>query len=412
MTVPSITPLPPAPLRSQSPATFTTTAETFVDALETFVEETNDAIAEINALDFATTTWKGAVRVATTAAGTIGSSFVNGATVDGVTLATGDRILIKNQAAPAENGVYTVNASGSPTRAADMNANNEVLGAVIFVIAGTTNANKIFYSTNTNAVTIGSSALNFAEFSSGSGYTDEQVRDVMGAALVAGRGVAITPSDGSDTITIANTLITGSASGNDPNPVSIPVVSSFSWVNQDSATASDSPAGLGILITNHANSEWHILEQNTPSTPFNVYLRIDAALLEASATNIANACAITLRNSSNSRLITFSNDFILRTTGTDNRLRFARWTDTTTLSADLLSSRMTDPRYWLRLNVTSTTITPYILFAGQWIQAASAETISTFISTVDKVGFGMRSDTGIDLCYGAVGNFGFTDPLA
>src|SRR4051812_25049922 len=41
--------------------------------------------------------WKPSVRVATTAAGTLASSFAHGSTVDGVTLATGDRILIKNQ---------------------------------------------------------------------------------------------------------------------------------------------------------------------------------------------------------------------------------------------------------------------------------------------------------------------------
>lgn len=194
MSVPPITALPPPPLRSQSPATFTTTAENFVDALPDFVDEMNDAIAEINALDFATTTWKGAVRVATTAAGTIGSSFANGSTVDGVTLVTGDRILIKNQAAPAENGIYIVNASGSPTRAADMNANDEVLGAVVFVIAGTANANKIFFSTNTSAVTIGSTALNFDEFT-GAGASTTQTEEQIS-------GFIASPSDKSYTIAL------------------------------------------------------------------------------------------------------------------------------------------------------------------------------------------------------------------
>lgn len=36
-------------------------------------------------------------------------------------------------------------------------------------------------------------------------YTDEQVRDVIGAALVAGSNITITPNDGADTITIAST---------------------------------------------------------------------------------------------------------------------------------------------------------------------------------------------------------------
>lgn len=74
---------------------------------------------------------KGSVRVATTVAGTLATSFANGQTVDGVTLVTGDRILIKNQAATAENGIYTVNASGAPTRAVDMDAWSEVPGAFV-----------------------------------------------------------------------------------------------------------------------------------------------------------------------------------------------------------------------------------------------------------------------------------------
>lgn len=48
--------------------------------------------------------WKPSVRAATTANGTLASAFANGQTIDGVTLATGDRILLKNQSSGAENG--------------------------------------------------------------------------------------------------------------------------------------------------------------------------------------------------------------------------------------------------------------------------------------------------------------------
>ena len=63
--------------------------------------------------------WKQPVRVATTANGTLATAFANGQTIDGVTLATGDRILIKDQSTGADNGIYTVNSSGAPTRATD-----------------------------------------------------------------------------------------------------------------------------------------------------------------------------------------------------------------------------------------------------------------------------------------------------
>lgn len=62
---------------------------------------------------------KASVRVATTSAGTLATSFEAGDSVDGVTLAAGDRILIKDQSTAAENGIYIVGTSGEPTRAPD-----------------------------------------------------------------------------------------------------------------------------------------------------------------------------------------------------------------------------------------------------------------------------------------------------
>ena len=109
---------------------------------------------------------KQSVRVATTANGTLASAFANGQTVDGITLATNDRILIKDQSTGSENGIYTVNASGAPTRATDFDANSEVTGgAFFFAEEGTTNADNGFVLTNDGAITLGTTALTFTQFS-------------------------------------------------------------------------------------------------------------------------------------------------------------------------------------------------------------------------------------------------------
>jgi hypothetical protein len=110
------------------------------------------------------TIWKPSVRVATTVAGTLTSSFEAGDTVDGIVLAEFDRVLIKNQAAGAENGIYTVNTSSSPTRAPDMDANDEVVGAVVYVREGASNAGSIWINTNLTEPTLGTTALTFDEF--------------------------------------------------------------------------------------------------------------------------------------------------------------------------------------------------------------------------------------------------------
>jgi hypothetical protein len=114
---------------------------------------------------------KDAVVVATTAAGTLATSFANGSVVDGVTLVTGNRILIKNQASGAENGIYTVNVSGAPTRAIDLNSSPETKpGVIMYVSGGSTQMGTQWVLTTTNA-TLGTTALTFVQFGGGQVYS-------------------------------------------------------------------------------------------------------------------------------------------------------------------------------------------------------------------------------------------------
>ena len=118
------------------------------------------------AASVASIAWKAPVRVATTGALTLASDFENGDTVDGVVLATGDRVLVKDQAAGAENGIYVVGASGAPVRATDFDATADVFTNVaVLVNAGTANAGKMFRLSTTGVITVGTTALTFAEFS-------------------------------------------------------------------------------------------------------------------------------------------------------------------------------------------------------------------------------------------------------
>jgi hypothetical protein len=115
--------------------------------------------------------WKAPVRVASTANLAVASAVVNGATVDGVSLATGDRILLKNQSSAAENGIYIVAASGAASRAADMDSAAECKSATVFVAEGTANGDKAFTQT-AEITTLGTTAQNWVQFGgAGSTYT-------------------------------------------------------------------------------------------------------------------------------------------------------------------------------------------------------------------------------------------------
>lgn len=114
--------------------------------------------------------WKTEVRAASTTAGVLISSFENGDSLDGVTLAIGDRILLKDQAVQTENGIYTVNSTGAPTRSTDADSSAELDSATVFVRAGTVNQNTAWTQT-TDLPTIGVSNIVFVAFGGGGSYT-------------------------------------------------------------------------------------------------------------------------------------------------------------------------------------------------------------------------------------------------
>ena len=105
------------------------------------------------------------VRVATTTNGTLASAFDNGSTVDGVVLVTGDRILVKDQSNPAENGIYTVNSSGSPTRATDDSDWTAVATATVLVREGTANAHHVFVLTLASPLDAGTGVRTYLDLS-------------------------------------------------------------------------------------------------------------------------------------------------------------------------------------------------------------------------------------------------------
>ena len=104
---------------------------------------------------------RASVRVATTADITISTALNNGDTIDGVVLATGDLVLVKDQAAPAQNGVYVVGAV--PARDAQFDAYNEYPGSLFVVEEGTANADTLWFCTSNVGGTIDVTALTISQ---------------------------------------------------------------------------------------------------------------------------------------------------------------------------------------------------------------------------------------------------------
>jgi hypothetical protein len=94
-------------------------------------------------------------------------------TADGVNLVAGDRVLVRAQTAPSQNGIYTVTTLGTGsngvwTRATDADAADEVhAGLFTFVAEGNTLADTGWVLTSNDPITVGTTALTFAQFSGG-----------------------------------------------------------------------------------------------------------------------------------------------------------------------------------------------------------------------------------------------------
>lgn len=112
--------------------------------------------------------------------------------VDGVTLAQGDRVLVKNQTNAAQNGIYewTDRNGGRLTRASDMNNWTEVPAAFVFIEEGTTYHDTGWVCTADRGGTLGTTPITWAQFSAAG------LIDAGPGLLKSGSELSVNPGDG------------------------------------------------------------------------------------------------------------------------------------------------------------------------------------------------------------------------
>ena len=135
-----------------------------IAAMESVAVATTGALQSTgNAAGTGTWTYNGAAAPATLTAGTANVAAV----IDGYTLLAGDRVLIKNQAAGAQNGVYlvsTIQSAGAPialSRDNDSDTMSKIAGIPVSVDQGTTNGGTGWSNTNKTTDTLGSQSITY-----------------------------------------------------------------------------------------------------------------------------------------------------------------------------------------------------------------------------------------------------------
>ena len=230
--------------------------------------------------------WKGEVQAATTAAlaantyanGTAGvgatlTATANGAlaAIDGYTAVAGDRLLIKNEVASANNGIYTVTQVGDGThpyiltRAIDADAAAEIPGAAVLVRNGTTNGQQGFVVSGAGPYTMGTTAISFVQFTG--------VADITaGNGLTkSGNTLAVQPGSG--------ILADGTSTRID---TSIAARYKIFTIGDGSSTS---------IVVNHAlGNQWVSVQVMEATGSFNVVL-VDVQLTDANNATIIFASA-------------------------------------------------------------------------------------------------------------------------
>jgi hypothetical protein len=209
---------------------------------------------------------KASVRVATTGAAiNLSTDLQNGDIIDGVTLVTGDRVLVKDQGSASENGIYVVVASGAASRSSDANGTPDTgeltSGTFTFVEQGTVNFDSGFVVSTNGTITVGTTGITWTQFSGAGSFEAGDGLSKSGTTVnvnVTANRTAITADAidiastyvGQSSITTLGTITTGVWNGTD-----VAVADGGSGASN----ASDARTNLGYTTTSGQTTSTAVL---------------------------------------------------------------------------------------------------------------------------------------------------------
>ncbi len=176
-------------------------------------------------------------------------------TIDGQAVALNDRVLVKDQVAGAQNGIYTCTTAGTSlvafilTRATDSDTSAEIVGGFTFIEEGTVNAASGFVNTNSGTITVGTTAITYTQFSGAGEIT-------AGAALTKTGNTLDVAVDGStlevsgDALRVKDAGITEAKLGFTDLTTANASAAAHGLLKKLSGTATDLLNGVGNFVAN------------------------------------------------------------------------------------------------------------------------------------------------------------------
>ncbi len=184
-------------------------------------------------------------KVATTGNVNLTNGLENGDTIDGISLSTGDKILVRSNTDATENGIYICPNSGTASRDTNYDTVEELAGQMIVVQQGSTNADKIFLCTTDNSGSIGSVDIVFSQVTPANQGTVQSVAVAdAGSSEFTVTGSPIT-SSGTINLAVNSINATKIGSGNVDNTE----LGYLNGVTSNIQTQLDNSASLGDAIS-------------------------------------------------------------------------------------------------------------------------------------------------------------------
>jgi hypothetical protein len=213
------------------------------------------------------------------------------ATIDGVTLSSGDRVLIKDQSNPVQNGIYIVGVS-TWTRAADADTWSELRNSFVFVTEGNINAGNGYITAIPSTGTVGSYPINFELFTTAIRYTAGDGITITGPTIAVtarlkalndftGTGYAYRSPDGvwSAAATIPAAAVTGLATvATTGSFTDLLNVASHDAVTNSNGTSTSTKPGISldhrVKVTVTGSAGIRLLEFYSPTWTVNTVIEV------------------------------------------------------------------------------------------------------------------------------------------
>ena len=185
------------------------------------------------------------MKVATTGNVDLTADLQNGDTIDGVSISTGQKVLVKSQSDATQNGVYKVVASGTALRDPDYDNISELAGGIFTIQSGNTQADFIYLCTSDNTGTLGSVAVNFQKVQPNNSGTVTSIGLTQSGSEFT---IANTPVTSAGNITLDVNRISATKIGANTN-ISDTEYGYLNGVTSNIQTQLDNSASLGDAIS-------------------------------------------------------------------------------------------------------------------------------------------------------------------